>query len=117
MRIEIHGPDTLTTAEACHLRAVLFNDGYEPVAISRNAFTGPSVQTLAPGGYPQPASVEPTYGHADEPLTLQPFTLYGRERTFTGLPAGEMEVSASYHPEGSPPITISRRITVVAAAT
>jgi hypothetical protein len=116
MRIEIHGPESITTDQACDLRAVLFNDGYEPVGISRNAFIGPSVQARAPSDYAQPASVEPTYGHADEPMTLQPFTFYGRERTFTGLPAGELEVTAAYSPEGSPSIVVSRRIMVVAPA-
>ena len=96
MRIEIHVPDTVTTAEECRVRAVLFNDSYEPVAVSRNAFVGPNLSGVTTGGYPRPDSVEPTFGQPDEPLTLQPFSFYGRERVFGELPPGEIEVTASY---------------------
>jgi len=116
MRIEIDGPDTVSTTEECRLRAMLFNDGYEPVAVSRNAFVGPSFHAMAPGGYPQPASVEPTFGQVDEPLTLQPFSFYGRERTLGGLDAGEIEVTASYSHDGSQVIKASKWITVVPTA-
>ncbi len=42
-----------------------------------NAFTGPSLIGAGPGS-PAEESVEATYNQADEPMTLQPFTFYGR---------------------------------------
>ena len=96
MRIEIQSPDSIKSSEQLHLRVILFNDSYEPVAISRNAFVGPNLRAVMHSGSPYPDSVEPTFGGPDEPLTLQPFSLYGRERQFSGLPPGEVEVSAYY---------------------
>jgi hypothetical protein len=115
MRIEIHGPETVTTAEECRVRAVLFNDSYEPVAVSRNAFVGPNLSGIAPAGYPHPASVEPTFGQPDEPLTLQPFSFYGRERAFSGLLAGEGDVTATYA-EGTVRLTASKPLRIVQGA-
>jgi hypothetical protein len=112
MRIEIQLPSSAKSSEQCNLRAVLFNDSYEPVAVSRNAFVGPNVRALAPGGFPAPESVEPTFGGPDEPLTLQPFSFYGRERTFGGLAPGEVDVTASYHPEGQEEITVTEQLRV-----
>lgn len=113
MRIELERASVNDASQACVLRAILLNDSYEPVAISRNAFLGPTPQTLSDRGLPIPQSVEPTYGAADEPLTLQPFSLYGRERQFAGLPAGELDVTASYRAsDGSPAITASLRIRI-----
>jgi hypothetical protein len=71
------------------LRALLFNDTYAPVEVLRNSFVGPSVAGMPP-------SVEATFGGADEPLTLHPFTYYGRERDYAGLPAGDYRVTATY---------------------
>ena len=113
MRIEIQCPETIKSSEECRLRAILFNDSYEPVAVSRNAFVGPNVRSLEGGGFPTPESVEATFGGPDEPLTLQPFTFYGRERTFSGLLPGEVEVTAYYSDgamEGE--ITVSERLRV-----
>lgn len=101
MRIEIVAPKSIRSTEVCNLRVLLFNDSYEPVQVSRNAFVGPNLRGLTPAGFPHPESVEPTYGGQDEPLTLQPFTFYGRERTFRDLPPGEIEINAYYHPGGS----------------
>ena len=112
MRIEIQLPNSVKSSQQCALRAVLFNDSYEPVAVSRNAFVGPNIRGPAPGGFPAPESVEPTYGGADEPLTLQPFTFYGRERTFGGLQPGSVEVVAYYRPEGQQEITATQTLRV-----
>ena len=101
MRVEIICPENVKASDACHIRAILFNDSYEPVQVSRNAFVGPNLRSSAPGGFPMPESVEPSYGGADEPLTLQPFTFYGRERSFDNLQPGEIEVSVYYRdPDG-----------------
>jgi hypothetical protein len=91
MRIEIQGPTKAKASEQCHLRAVLFNDSYEPVAVSRNALIGPNVNTPH-----LTEAVEATFGGPEEPLTLHPFTFYGRERSYTGLPPGEVVVTAYY---------------------
>ena len=90
------------------LRALLFNSGFAPLAVSRNAFVGPNVTDLSPGA-PRPASVEPTFGGPEEPLTLQPFTFYGRERTFDGVADGAT-MEAHYRPEGAAAISASRPI-------
>ena len=96
MRIEINCPDSIRADEECHIRVLLFNDSYEPVMISRNAFVGPNLKVLSVDKHPLPESVEGTFGGLDEPLTLQSFTFYGRERTFSELPPGKIEVSAYY---------------------
>jgi hypothetical protein len=101
MRIEIQGIGGASSSQEVRIRAVLFNDGYDPVPVSRNAFVGPSVRAPSPMGMPLPESVEPTFGGPDEPLTLQPFSFYGRERSFNGLPVGVLEVAARYQPSGS----------------
>ena len=98
MRIEIVSPDTLRASETCRIRVLLFNDSYEPVDISRNAFVGPNLHVLTPVEWVHPDSVEATFGGEEQPLTLQPFTFYGREREFSGLQPGEIEISAFYRP-------------------
>jgi hypothetical protein len=112
MRIEILLPSSVKASQPCNLRAILFNDSYEPVAVSRNAFVGPSVRALAPGGFPAPESVEPTLGQPDEPLTLHPFSFYGRERSFGPFPPGPVDVTAYYRPEGQEEITAKETLTV-----
>jgi hypothetical protein len=99
VRVEIVAPASVTTADTCVIRALLFNDTYEPVAVSRNAFVGPNVLSVGASGHPLPDSVEATFGGAEEGLTLQPFTFYGRERTFSGLAAGRVEITALYSAE------------------
>jgi hypothetical protein len=107
MRIEIVTPESVTSSAEAKVRALLINDGYEPVPVSRNAFVGPTVA----GPHPV-ASVEPTYGQPDEPLTLQPFTFYGRERSLA-FPPGESEVVATYRPgDGGDEISCSVRVVV-----
>jgi hypothetical protein len=111
MRIELHCPQAVTASAECRLQAILFNDSYEPVAVSRNAFVGPNVRALAAGIFPQPESVEATFGQADEPLMLQPFTFYGRERSFS-LQPGEIEVTAYYRDSNGETLTASQKITI-----
>ncbi len=112
MRVEIHAPRSVKASESWNIRAILFNDSYEPVAVSRNAFIGPTAGAV--GGPTQPPAVEATYGAADETLTLQPFTLYGRERTISGLGPGEVAVTASYRGPDEPEIVVTERLFVEA---
>ncbi len=111
MKLEIHCPDRAAATEPLPLRVLLFNDSYDAVAVSRNALVGPNLEPIDPGGHPYLRSVEPTFGGTEEPLTLQPFTFYGRERTYDGLPPGAYEVSAYYDdPDGG--LTSVKRVVV-----
>lgn len=87
------------------LRALLVNDSYAPDTVLRNSFVGPSIAGMAP-------SVEATFGGSDEPVTLHPFTFYGREREYAGLPAGEYRVSATYTDESGATIAAETVLTV-----
>lgn len=114
MRLEIAGPSRVRAGDTIALRAILFNDGYHPVPVSRNAFIGPSVGALHGEDIPMPLSVEPSFGHAEEPLTLQPFSFYGRERSFDGLRPGQYQIRASYKPsEDDDELTATTVVTVV----
>jgi hypothetical protein len=113
MRIELEAPTMIDASAECRLRAILINDGYQPAAVARSAFVGPNLHPEGPGGLLGPDSVEATFGQPDEPLTLQPFTFYGRERTWTALPPGDMVVSASYRSaDGMVDISATRRLRV-----
>jgi hypothetical protein len=112
MRIEIHAPRSVKASESWNVRAILLNDSYEPVAVSRNAFIGPTAGAV--GGPAQSQAVEATYGAADEPLTLQPFTFYGRERAVSGLQPGDITVTASYQPRDEPQIVVTEHLRVEA---
>ena len=113
MRIEIHCVESIKASEECRVRVVLFNDGYSPVEVSRNALVGPNVEDSAATGAPRPDSVEPTFGGPDQPLTLQPFTFYGRERTFSGLALGEVQLRARYRPASGDELTAAKSLQVV----
>ena len=108
MKLEMHAPDAVAAGKAFTVRAVLFNDSYEPVAISRNAFLGP---TVISGAGMTPPAVEATFGLADEPLTLQPFTFYGRERQADPQAAGTVQITVQYTSEDGP-LTASKTVRV-----
>lgn len=95
MKLEIHAPQMMTAGQAFPVRIILFNDSYEPVSVSRNQLTGPNPQ----GQGLVPPNVEATKGQSDEPLTLQPFTFYGREREIGPFAAGSVEIAAEYEAE------------------
>lgn len=71
------------------LRAVLINETFAEVSVLRHGFVGPSVDGLPP-------AVEATFGGPDEPVTLHPFTFYGRDRDYAGLPPGRYVARATY---------------------
>ena len=108
MKLEIHAPESVPAGTAFTVRVILFNDSYHPVEVSRNALMGPTVVT---GQGMTPPAVEATFGMADQPLTLQPFTFYGRERQVDPQPAGSVKVTAEYS-DGGEPLTASQTITI-----
>ena len=112
MRIEIDAPRSITTGNVLTARATLVNDSFEPVTVLRNSFVGPNARTQDGIGQPIPENVEATFGGLDEPLVLQPFTFYGRERQLGVLPAGTIELSARYESDGAAAVTASASVIV-----
>ncbi len=106
MKLEIDAPKTVTAGSSFQARALLFNDSYDPVPVSRNAFTGPT--SVSATGMTPPA-VEATFGLEEQPLTLQPFTFYGREREIDAGQAGAIKLTAEYKDESG---TITAEATV-----
>lgn len=65
------------------VRLLVLNDGFEPVTLDRRLLVGPNPVPAQPTGLPLPLSMEPP---ADEEpgnlVVLNPWCLYGRQRTF-----------------------------------
>ncbi|HYO87624.1 MAG TPA: hypothetical protein VER79_03195 [Candidatus Limnocylindrales bacterium] len=97
MKLEIDAPHAAQAGSSFQARAMLFNDSYDPVPVSRNAFTGP---TAASASGLTPPAVEATFGLEEQPLTLQPFTFYGRERQIDAQQAGALKLTAEYKHDG-----------------
>jgi hypothetical protein len=74
--------------EESRVRVVVLNNGYEPIVLDRRLLIGPNPAPEVLSGLPHPVAVEPSSQGRDE-LTLNPWCLYGRERTFN-LPAGRV---------------------------
>lgn len=110
MRLEVGAVSAAVEGVEVTVRALVVNDSFAAVPLSRNAFTGPSL-VGAGDGSPAEVSVEATYLGADEPMTLQPFTVYGRDRTFT-LPAGAHRFRAEYRADGAEPLRLETTIDV-----
>jgi hypothetical protein len=94
MRLEVSTVSATAPDAPLMFRVLLLNDGFSPVRIFRNALVGPTLQR--DGEMPGPLSVEPTYGAQDEPILLQPFAFYGRDRFFDDLEAADYVVTAEY---------------------
>jgi hypothetical protein len=73
------------------IRLVVFDDEDKPVVFERGMLLGPNLS--GPKG-PLPVSAEPEF---DDPalndVALNPGCFYGRERSWSDLPAGEYEVT------------------------
>lgn len=110
MRVELVVPERAEPGEDFAVRAILLNDSFEPVEVWRNAFVGPTATPAGSG--PVPQAVEPTFGQPEQPLLLQPFAFYGRERRAGGFSAGVVVITAHYRPEGAEPISQSREIVI-----
>ena len=107
MKIEISYNESTTIKGNYNIRVLLFNDSFSAITIFRNSFIGPNVNFSSGKSGPLPESVEATFGVLDEPLTLQPFTFYGRERNFEGLVDEEIKISAYYGRNGQQEIFVS----------
>ena len=111
IRLEITAISGTSAGDELVVRAAIVNDSFAPVPLWRNAFSGPSLLDLGPGSPPE-ISVEATNNQADEPMTLQPFTLYGRDRVFVLAP-GSHRFGAEYDPAGAdPPLRLEVSIEV-----
>ena len=63
------------------VRLLVLNDSYDVVTVDRGRLVGPNPVAAHPTGLPLPISMEPTDdGSAN--VTLNPWCLYGRQRTF-----------------------------------
>lgn len=113
MKIEISAAPGAGPDGSFAVRTLIWNDGYEPVPLSRNAFFGPTEIATTASGMPMAESAEATSGAPDEPMTLQPFTFYGRERWFDLTP-GEHTFFSEYRPEGGAVVRVEATLTVPA---
>ncbi len=79
-----------STNEVIRVRLLALNDGYDPAVLDRRGLIGPN-----PGYFgtvrPFPIQVEPAFSTEDQnQVILNPWCFYGRERTFSHLPAGKV---------------------------
>ena len=86
MKLVLEGAAEWRAGETVTMRLVVFNDAYEPVAFDRRLLVGPNFEGLPP-------AMEPGFAedHANH-VILNPFCLYGRERSYEEAPAGERVV-------------------------
>ena len=86
MKLALEAAGEWRAGEAVTVRLVVFNDAYEPVAFDRRLLVGPNFPGLPP-------AMEPGFAeeHANH-VILNPFCLYGRERSLEEAAAGEVAV-------------------------
>jgi hypothetical protein len=76
------------TDEMVVVRVLVLNDSYEPVAIDRRWLVGPNLLFGIPR-MPPPINVEPALAsEAENQVVLNPWCVYGRQRSFGPLPLG-----------------------------
>jgi hypothetical protein len=79
------------TGEAVTVRLLAVNDSYETASVDRRLLIGPNPVPAAATGVPFPVSVEPAFEQEDQNrVLLNPWCIYGRERTFDNLPPGKV---------------------------
>ena len=95
--------------EGITVRLVVLNDSHETAAVDRRLLVGPNPVPEHSTGAPLPVALEPAFPEeAQNRVLLNPWCIYGRERSFGNLPAGRVTVygyllrraSASRPPEG-----------------
>ncbi len=73
------------------VRLLVLNNSYEPVSMDRRLLIGPNVVLDGSRGNSLPVSVEPTFTEDEQNLIiLNPWCLYGRQRSFDNLPVGNV---------------------------
>jgi hypothetical protein len=98
------------------LRLMAFNDTAKPVELDRRCLVGPN--GVVAGEEPWPISLEPPAKDRQQNIVLlNPFCLYGRERTFTVTrPTTFYAYMVSRHGEGLLPDGPAEKKQLVAAA-
>ncbi|GAC1362847.1 MAG: hypothetical protein NVSMB32_03670 [Actinomycetota bacterium] len=82
--LQCEDPDTVSTG-AVVVRLLVLNDTFEAIGVDRRLLIGPN-PVGASSGPPLLISVEPASPEdADNTVTLNPWCLYGRQRSFEGL--------------------------------
>ena len=83
------------SGETITARILALNDSYEPVVLDPRLLIGPNPVPEHPTGLPIPVSIEPALPREGENrILLNPWCLYGRERTFETLPRGRVTFHA-----------------------
>jgi hypothetical protein len=81
---------TWRAGQVVAVRLLVLNDGYERVTVDRRLLVGPNLGP-GPGRMPPPVQVEPPFDEEERnQILLNPWCLYGRQREFPNLPAGEV---------------------------
>ncbi|MGH2355126.1 MAG: hypothetical protein ACRDJN_26245 [Chloroflexota bacterium] len=84
---------TWRAGESVVVRLIVYNEAYEPVEFDRRLLVGPNPVPATPSGIPMPISLEPSLPRqAQNQITLNPWCLYGRQRTLDNLPPGQVTV-------------------------
>ena len=92
MKLElIASKQTWGAGEDVTVRLLALNDAFEPAALDRRLLVGPNPVPESPRGLPLPVSTEPALDEENQNVVmLNPWCIYGRERTFPNLPAGQV---------------------------
>ena len=92
MKLELTAAkQTWNGGEAISVRLLALNDSYEPIALDRQLLIGPNPIPQNPRGLPFPVSVEPLFEEKERNVVmLNPWGVYGRERSFPTFPAGQV---------------------------
>lgn len=76
--------------ETVVIRLIALNDSYEAVTLDRRLLVGPNA-TFGARRMPLPIQLEPEFpDEAHNHIVLNPWCFYGRLRTFSGLPVGQV---------------------------
>lgn len=83
--------DTAATAETVTVRLLVLNNGFDSAPLDRRLLVGPNPVPERPAGAPFPVSVEPAMPAEEQNvIMLNPWCLYGRQRTFDNFPPGRV---------------------------
>lgn len=78
------------SSETVAVQLIALNDSYEAVTVDRRLLVGPNL-TYGEGRMPPPVQVEPAFPDEEQNrIILNPWCFYGRYRTFSALPVGQV---------------------------